>query len=239
MIVEPDIVTIPAGPIVLGDTPIPTDFKLPHRWQRREVNVPKFGIGRYPVTVREYLAFADATGYAIAPELRTDARFANLKAPATYVSWIDAVRYTQWLARQANKPYRLVRDAEYEKAARGGQVGKRFPWGDEPPPGRADWNNASGKPMSVGSFPPNDYGIHDMVGSVYSWCEECFDQVVKDDRAKMIYDDTQLRDVRLNAICRGGSFKTGDPHIMYCAYRHEDPTDGRYDCIGFRVALSL
>jgi formylglycine-generating enzyme required for sulfatase activity len=239
MLIEPEIIDVAAGPVVLGDTPIPADFKLPHRWARRELHVPRFGIGKHPVTVREYLAFADATGYAAADELRTDARFRDTRAPAGFVTWIDAARYVQWLARQTGKPYRLVRDAEYEKAARGGLASKRFPWGDESPDGHADWNNPKGNPRPVGSFAPNGYGIHDMAGSIYSWCEECFDQLVKDDRAKMIYDDTQLRDVRLNAICRGGSFKTRDLHVMYCAYRHEDPTDGRYDCIGFRVALSM
>ena len=59
------------------------------------------------------------------------------------------------------------------------------------------------------------------------------------DTPTLCYDDTLIKDTRLNPICRGGSFKTADPMAMYCAYRHEDPTDGRFDCIGFRVALSL
>jgi formylglycine-generating enzyme required for sulfatase activity len=243
-IIEPDIVKIPAGPVVLGDTPRPDgeQWKLPHPWPRREVNVPEFGIARTAVTVGEYLAFADDSGYAIDANLRSDERFRDPRAPVAYTSWIDAVRYTQWLARKTGKPYRLVRDAEYEKAARGGLTGKPYPWGDEPPPGRADWNNLKGAPRPVGSFAANGYGVHDMAGSMWCWCEECFDQVVGkdgDDRAKMSYDDTAIKDVRLNPICRGGSFKTADPVVLYCAYRHEDPTDGRYDCIGFRVALSV
>jgi formylglycine-generating enzyme required for sulfatase activity len=133
-----------------------------------------------------------------------------------------------------------VRDAEYEKAARGGLMGQCFPWGDAPPDGNADWNNANGSPRPVGSFKPNGYGIYDVAGSMWCWCEECFDQVVREgDRAKMCYDDTLIKDVRLNPICRGGSFKTADPIVLYCAYRHEDPTDGRFDCIGFRVAMSV
>ena len=78
-----------------------------------------------------------------------------------------------------------------------------------------------------------------MAGSMWSWCEECYEQVVKSDRAKMCYDDTLIKDVRLNPICRGGSFKTADATALHCAYRHEDPVDGRFDCIGFRIALSL
>ncbi len=55
----------------------------------------------------------------------------------------------------------------------------------------------------------------------------------------MSYEDTLIKDVRLNPICRGGPYKTADPTTLYCAHRHEDPTDGRFDCIGFRVALTL
>jgi formylglycine-generating enzyme required for sulfatase activity len=200
--------------------------------------VPTFGIAKYAVTVREYIAFADQSGYAIDDQLRTDERFSNPQAPAAYTSWVDAARYTQWLARLTGKPYRLVRDAEYEKASRGGLVGMKFPWGDEDPTGRADFANPDGSPMPVGSYPANGYGLHDMVGSMYCWCEECFEQVVPDDPAKMCYEDTKLRDTHLNAICRSGSFKTTDPASLYCAFRHEDPLEGRYDCIGFRVALS-
>jgi len=142
-----------------------------------------------------------------------------------------------WLARATAKPYRLVRDSEYEKASRGGLLGKKYPWGDEDPTGHCGFNNPQGSPKPVGSFPPNGYGLYDMAGSMWSWCEECFNDVASPDQAKMCYDDTLSKDVRLNPICRGESYKTADPVVLYCAYRHEDPTDGRFDCIGFRVAL--
>lgn len=239
MLKEPEIVVILAGPVLQGVPEFPAESKLPHVWTPREVNVPAFGIARYAVTVEEYLAFANQTGYAVSEELRRDPRFQNPRAPAAFTSWIDATHFTQWLSRETGKHYRLPRDAEYEKAARGGLVGKRYPWGDEHPTGRADFGKPNDRPQPVGSFPPNGYGLHDMVGSMWSWCEECFDQVVAEDRARMRYDDTQIRDVRLNPICRGGSYKTTDTAALFCAHRHEDPTDGRFDCIGFRVALSL
>ena len=234
----PEIAIIPGGPVRLGEPEFSAESQL-HRWYAATADVPTFGIAKYPVTTGEYLAFADATGYAICEELRRDPRFQDPRAPAAFVSWIDAVRYAQWLARETGKPYRLVRDAEYEKAARGGLEGKRYPWGDEPPGGRADFGNPSGAPQQVGSFAPNGYGLHDMAGSIWSWCEECFDQVVKSDRARMCYEDTLIRDVRLNPICRGGSFKSSDAMVLQCAFRHEDPVDGRFDCIGLRVALSV
>ena len=234
---EPEIVIIPGGPVRLGVPDCPANTVLPHRWMERTVAVPAFGIARYPVTVGEYLEYARYSSYAIADELKTDKRFENLRAPAAFVSWIDAARYCQWLSRKTGRPYRLLRDAEYEKAARGGLEG----WGNELPDGRADWGNPNGSPKPVGSFAPNGYGLYDMVGSIWSWCEECFEQVVNpdQDRACMCYEDTLIRDVRLNPICRGGSFKTADATVLHCAYRHEDPSEARFDCIGFRVALSM
>lgn len=234
--VEPAMMVIPAGPATLGLPDFPSDSKLPHPWRRESVTVPAFAIAKHAVTVGEYVVFGEH--YAIADELRTDARFQDPRAPAAFVSWIDAVRYAQWLSRLTGKPYRLPRDAEFEKAARGGLAGRRFPWGDEPPAGRCDFDNANGKPRPVGSFPPNGYGLHDMAGSMWSWCEETYEQVAPDP-SRMCYDDTQVRDTRLNPVCRGGSFKSADVTVLQCAYRHEDPVDGRFDCIGFRLALSL
>jgi formylglycine-generating enzyme required for sulfatase activity len=237
---EPDIVVVPAGLVVLGvpDCP-PRPNERAHIWAKREVDVPAFGVARYAVTVAEYLTFAKQTGYPISDSLAKDARFQNPRAPAAYVSWLDAVHYVHWLSRETNKPYRLLRDAEYEKAARGGREGQRYPWGDEQPTGRADHGRPDGAPMSVGSFPANGYGLHDVVGSIWSWCEERYDDVVSHDRANHIYDDTQIRDVRLNPVCRGGSFKTAHHMQLHCAYRHDDPTDGRFDSIGLRLALSV
>ncbi|HXK59671.1 MAG TPA: SUMF1/EgtB/PvdO family nonheme iron enzyme [Acidobacteriota bacterium] len=238
-VLEPEMVKIPAGTVTLGLPAYVSEYEVVHPWVEREVYVPSFAIARYPVTVGEYIAFLDATGYAGAEEIRTDPRFENPKAPAAFVSWIDAVRYTQYLSRETGKPYRLVRDAEWEKAARGGLHGMKYPWGNDSPKGRCDFGNPNGSPCPVGSFPPNGYGVHDMVGTIWEWCEECFDQVGAPDKAKLFYDDTQIKDPRLNPICRGGSFKTPDSPYLFCAYRHEDPVDGRFDCIGFRVALTL
>lgn len=237
--IEPEIITIEAGSVTLGDPECPPGARVAHVWTKKEVYVPTFGIAKYAVTVGEYLAFADATGYAICEELRTDPRFQDPRQPAAFVSWIDAVRYTQWLSRRTGKPYRLVRDAEYEKAARGGLVGKKHPWGDDDPKGLCDFNNPHGAPKPVGSFPPNGYGLYDMVGSMWSWCEECFNEVAAPDQAKLLYEATLIKDVRLNAVCRGGSYKTTDPVFLFCAYRHEEPIDSRFDCIGFRVALTI
>jgi formylglycine-generating enzyme required for sulfatase activity len=236
-VTEPEIIEIPAGSVTLGVPRFPDGAALPHRWSAVTRAVRAFGIAARGVTVGEYLRFAEVTGYPIDDRLCGDPRFGDPHVPAGFVSWLDAVSYVQWLMRETGKPYRLVRDAEYEYAARGGMTGKRFPWGDDTPEGLADFANPEGAPLPVGSFAPNGFGLYDMAGSMWSWCEERFDEVVPDDRARMSYDDTLIRDVRHNRICRGGSFKTMDVTALRCAHRHEDPTDSRFDCIGLRVAV--
>jgi formylglycine-generating enzyme required for sulfatase activity len=238
-VIEPEMVAIPAGEVRMGVPQFPAGAALPHPWQRTRRAVGAFALAARAVTVGEYRAFARATRYPIAEELSVDPRFGDPLAPAGFVSWIDATSYVQWLARETGKPYRLVRDAEYEYAARGGLDGARFPWGDAEPAGYADFGNPDGAPQPVASFAANGFGLYDMAGSMWCWCEERFDEVVAFDRARMSYDETMIRDVRHNRICRGGSFKTADLTALYCAHRHEDPVDSRFDCIGFRVALSL
>jgi len=238
-VAEPEIVPIETGPVILGVPEFPAGARVPHVWKRQQTHVPRFGIAKYAVTTREMLSFAAQTGYAVDERLKSDSRFKDPRSPTAFVSWIDATRYAQWLSRVTGKCYRLLRDAEFEKASRGGLPEKKYPWGDQDPSGRCDFNNPDGAPKRVGSFPPNGYGLHDMAGSMWSWCEECFDEVAAPDRAKMSYDETLIKDTRLNAVCRGGSYKTGDPAVLFCACRHEDPVDGRFDCIGFRLALDI
>jgi sulfatase modifying factor 1 len=102
--------------------------------------------------------------------------------PVVHVSWDDAVAYCKW----ADK--RLPTEAEWEYAARGGEAGKRFVWGDDPPSathpqanlwqGHFPYDNtlADGYHLSspVKSFPPNGYGLYDMAGNVWQWCADWY-----------------------------------------------------------------
>jgi formylglycine-generating enzyme required for sulfatase activity len=234
--IEPDLVFIPGGSFRLGEPAPEGDLGALHPWDVHDTEVPGFFIARKAVGVGEFKRFVESTGYPVDPRLASDSRFSNPEVPVAYTSWLDALHYVLWLARTTGKPYRLVRDAEYEKAARGGLSGRLYPWGDESPEGRADFSRGDAGPLPRASFAPNGLGLHDMAGSMWCWCEERYDEVSREDKARLVYEDTIFRDTRLNAVCRGGSFRS-PPSVLRCAYRHEDPIDLRLDCMGFRVAM--
>jgi formylglycine-generating enzyme required for sulfatase activity len=147
--------------------------------------------------------------------------------PVVHVSWSDAVAYCAWTGG------RLPSEPEWELAARGGLVGRRFPWGDDLEPGGEHRMNvwqgefprrnteADGwyGTCPVDAFPPNAFGLHNMTGNVWEWCTGPF------------------RD-GLHAM-RGGSYLC---HASYCnryrtSARNGATPDSSMGNVGFRVAF--
>ena len=102
--------------------------------------------------------------------------------PVVHIAYEDAEAYARWAGG------RLPTEAEWEFAARGGQAGQSYPWGDELQPGGRwmanTWQGAFphgglaedgfGRSAPVGSFPANAYGLHDMAGNVWEWCSDWY-----------------------------------------------------------------
>ncbi len=145
---------------------------------------PDLYIARYPVTVAQFRAFVEASGFEPADgrALRDpDSR------PVRYVSWHEALAYCQWLnemlvtapALDGCEIARLVRDGawrislpselEWEKAARGG-LESAWPWGDTPGQNRANQGeSAISDTSAVGCFPSNGFDLYDMIGNLWEW----------------------------------------------------------------------
>ena len=175
--------------------------------------------------------------------------------PATCVSFIDARAYVEWLARQTGERYRLPAEAEWEYAARGGTT-TRYPWGDAPEDGcesantydvTADAAYHLGWPHSgcrdgsadvarVGLLQANAFNLHDMIGNVREWVQDCatgsYVGRPRDARAWEWLGGCRLR------IQRGGSWLS-PPDASLSAARSAAPEGDRSDDAGFRVAREL
>ena len=175
--------------------------------------------------------------------------------PVVCVNWNDAVAYAAWLARKSGKDYRLPSEAEWEYAARAGSQAAR-PWGDSSAAacGHAnvrdealqrywkargltgsqmhDCDDGYAHTAPVGAFAANRFGVHDMIGNVWEWVQDCWNGTL----AGMPANGT----ARLGGDCsrrvgRGGSWNSG-PRGTRSANRSRVAAGGRIIDLGFRVA---
>ncbi len=221
---------IPAGYFAMGSKD-GGGAERPRHW----VWLDAFYIDRYEVTNRQYEEFVKATGHA-GPAFRKDARFNAPDQPVVGVSWDDAAAFCKWTGK------RLPTEAEWEKAARGGNEGKRFPWGDEAPAGKATFgqNPDTGRPTPVGKYPPNGYGLYDMAGNVWEWCADGYDRDyyrVSPVRNPGGPDRAEDRVVRGGSWIGSGLVEFYDD-VLRCAFRRPHPPDDKPDDFGFRCAMS-
>ncbi len=166
------LVKIPAGSFHMGVLPSDSDaFQSLH--PPLAVRVHSFMMSRAPITFAQYDVFAHATGRA----LPDDGCWGRGERPVINVNWRDVQDFIAWLNRTGHH-FRLPTEAEYEYAARGGTT-TRYWWGDSLDPSKA--NTAIDKPPDVwphtspvGAFPPNPFGLVDIVGNIWEWTSTCF-----------------------------------------------------------------
>lgn len=228
-------VLIPEGTFTMGDPSGQDPFAKP----AHEVTIKAFYLGKYEVTFAEYDKFALETRRAH-PD---DAGWGRGIRPVINISWHDAVAFTEWLSKKTGKKFRLPSEAEWEYAARGGTK-TDYIWGDGF--GRSNANCAvCGSPWdgkqtaAVGSFSPNPFGLYDMAGNVYEWCQDTrhrnYDGAPKNEKAWLSggQKDLRGREFRIN---RGGSWS--QPAIEMVVYRRcWDAAEDKRNELGFRVVM--
>ena len=233
--IEPELIKIPSGKVLLGSPPYSKDMKLPHPWRSEvEIELKDFYIGKYAVTRKEFSLYLKAGKDLPADWDREN--LGNPALPATGLSWNNANSYAEWLSKKTGKDYRLPKAFEWEKAARGGLTGKKFPWGDDSPKGKCCYGLIEADtPLPVGSFNPNGYGLYDMAGNVWEWCADLYLDCAND----LPKNSPTGKDPKINRVLRGGSYMTPTEKFLYCAYIHEDPPDLAHICLGMRLVLDL
>ena len=212
-----DMVLIPAGEFLMGSNDGEDDEKPVHR-----VYLDAYYIDKYEVTNKQYREFVEATGH------KTPRQWGEDNHPVLYVSWEDAVAYATWAGK------RLPTEAEWEKAARGGLVGKEYPWGDGIDSGKANYKDNVGKTTPVGSYPPNGYGLYDMAGNVWEWCSDWYDD---DYYANSPSKNPQGPSSASCRVRRGGGWDTFARRLRCADRYYYYPGDMSYD-LGFRCSKS-
>ncbi|HGJ66546.1 TPA: formylglycine-generating enzyme family protein [bacterium] len=222
------MVLIPAGEFQMGSNYGNRDERPIHT-----VYLDAFYMDVYEVTNAQYKIFIDATGHR-APAYWNDPIYNAPNNPVVAVDWNDAKAYADW----ADK--RLPTEAEWEKAARGGLVGKRYPWGNNLTHNNANYAGTGGKDKwdftsPVGSFTPNGYGLYDMAGNVWEWCSDWYDSNYY---ASCTKSNPIGPSSGLYRVLRGGSWLYGSGFYMRVNYRsyHDTPTALNPN-IGFRCAM--
>jgi len=220
---------IPGGFFTMGSDS--SDEKPKHK-----VWVDTFYMDKYEVTNREFMIFAKETGHPKPPFWR-DSILGLPDHPVVGVSYDDAVAYAHWVGK------RLPSEAEWESAARGGLAGKEFPWGNDAPLGKCNfaWHadkDADGysETSPVGRFPANGYGLYDMAGNAWEWCDDFYDS--------LYYRNSPERnpagpDSGYTRVIRGGSWLSINPvKFLRCSSRMELKPYIRDRYYGFRCAKS-
>ena len=175
--------------------------------------------------------------------------------PAVCVSWVNAKAYVEWLSRTTGKPYRLLSETEYEYAARAGSA-SRYGFGNDPaelckfangadqsaksaglPADSPYMNCKDGYPFTapVGSLTANAFGLHDLIGNVWEWTEDCY---------YGNYATASLGSAaRTEAVCASRTVRGGDwfstEASLRPATRANAKADAHHDDIGFRVARTM
>ena len=196
-----------------------------------KVTIPDFYMGRYPVTNEEYGRFIQATGYK-EPEYWGDRKYNQSQQPVVGVSWYDAKAFAEWSGLQ------LPSESQWEYACRAETTTLYYTGDSEADLDRAGWyrENSDQKLHPVGEKEPNVFGLYDMHGNVYEWCEDHWHDNYKeapvDGSAWVDQKDGAFR------VIRGG---TWEDSAWDCrtAYRNAyDPGScySHYDyCFGFRL----
>jgi formylglycine-generating enzyme required for sulfatase activity/energy-coupling factor transporter ATP-binding protein EcfA2 len=252
-------VEVPAGTFLMGtrEEDIPTlleRFGGEREWYEWEVpqhpvDLPAYYIARYPMTVAQFQAFVQESGYRAQRSWEQCSSLEN--HPVVEVTWQDAQAYCAWLTeqlrassqtpkvlatrlREGGWQVRLPTEAQWEKAARG-TGGRIFPWGDKPDPSRANYSETGIVTTStVGCFlgGVSPYGVLDMSGNVWEWCHSLYKPYpYKPD------DDREDPEAKGRRVLRGGAFDL-DQRLVRCAARVRVAPLSWNFVIGFRVVIA-
>jgi formylglycine-generating enzyme required for sulfatase activity len=234
----PEMVVIPAGRFLMG-SPASEAGRSADEGPQRWVDVPRFALGRFEVTQRQWEAVMGSNPSSF--------RACGPDCPVENVSWNDAQEFVRRLSQRTGQNYRLPSEAEWEYAARAGSA-TAYPWGERASrdhanygadiccSGRAEGRDRWVETAPVGQFPANAFGLHDMHGNLWEWVQDVWHDnyagAPSDGSAWMSGGDPARR------VLRGGSWGF-TPQNLRSAYRIRFAPDIRDVDSGFRIARTF
>ena len=244
---HPDYMTlIPAGTFEMGSS----DAESPYEQLGHTAHVDAFYMDTHPVTNLEYQKFLIENSSW--QKTRIEDQFhdgdyllnwdgnnypaGQASHPVTWVSWYSAMAYAMWVGK------RLPTEAEWEYAARGGLLGKKYPWGNLLSAANANYDRNIGNTTVVGKYAANGYGLYDMAGNVWEWCLDLYDDDFyftsprKNPRSGTNEPEwimENFMDITSERVLRGGGW-SASPQAICVAHRFRLlPMNTTYD-YGFR-----
>ena len=218
-----EMAVVPAGDFLMGSDDPGLD---PDERPAARLHLEAFWIDRVEVTNARYAVCVEA-GACSRPIGTAFGDATKGNHPVTIVSWTQATAYCRWLDK------RLPTEAEWEKAARGGD-GRRYPWGPYFEPDRLNAGYTAGT-TAVGSYTggASPYGVLDMAGNVWEWTSSLYRPYPYDPRDGR--EDPEARGARVN---RGGSWYYGASYVRTTYRATADHIYRRIADLGFRCASS-
>ena len=224
-----DMVLIPAGTFRMGGDSY-EDEKPVHG-----VKIDAFYMDKYEISVAEYAKFVNERNHK--KPRYWDEQLQKLNRPVVEVSWSDAQAYATWARK------RLPTEAEWEYAARGGLEQKKYPWGNESPDGKSNfdkdrsrdysWENANKYLKDVNSYEPNGYSLYNMSGNVWEWCSDWYSDDYYKQFANSIADNPKGPEKGDYRVVRGGSWFVAEDVLRVAGRGGFDPGYGG-GVLGFR-----
>ncbi len=215
--VKLEMILIPAGKFVMGSPASEKGHRVNET--QHEVTLTKpFYMGKYEVTQEQWDAVM----------INNRSFYRGPKLPVTSVSWENCQEFIKKLNAKTSGGYRLPTEAEWEYSCRAGTT-TAYSYGDSITKNDSNVEGLSTK--VVGSYKPNAFGLYDMHGNVWEWCEDW-----KVDYPKEAVIDPKGPEAGKNRVLRGGSFTGVGMHSRSANWFDNLPSTWNIDYLGFRLA---
>ena len=196
---------------------------------QHKVYLDAYYISKYEITFDQYDKFCEDTGRS----KPSDNGWGRGNRPVINVSWDEAKAFCDWLSKGTGKKIALPTEAQWEKAARGGNKSKGYEYSGSNNVDEVGWygDNSGHETHPVGQKKPNELGIYDMSGNVYEWCSDWYSSSYYSSSPRNNPEGPSSGSCRVR---RGGGWSSS-AWTLRCANRHDRDPSFRSDLLGFRI----